>query len=293
MAQDLGTRASATTLGTNWAGVTGTLTGTLSGVAGQTLSGQMTFTGTNTVGTTFNYTGQAALSTDGRLLYNYYGNWVNGTQTGTGSGTMVQVAGTPITETVTGGYTQTSTTGTPNTTAVVNTTPLTGTRTDAGTTTATTASLGSGRSSPVNTFPNGSGSTTVTVNGVVAGPTWDTRWGVATVGITNTPTGGTLTTAPSVTGVVTVDTAGTLTGQFVGQIKNTDGSLDTIGRNLVSVTQASGLTTSSFAQAATGTVTQTPVSGTSGQQATITTPTPLTGVSSDRDHRRSRPSTPT
>ena len=94
MAQDLGTRAAATALGTNWAGVTGTLTGTLSGVAGQTLSGQMTFNGTNTLGTTFNYSGQATLATDGRLLYNYYGNWINGTQTGTGSGTLVQVPGT-------------------------------------------------------------------------------------------------------------------------------------------------------------------------------------------------------
>ena len=71
-------------------------------------------------------------------------------------------------------------------------------------------------------------------------------------------------TAPTVTGVVTIDTAGTLTGQFVGQIKNPDGSLDSIGRNLVSVTQASGLTTSSFAQTATGTINQTPVSGTNG-----------------------------
>ena len=170
MAQDLGTRASATTLGPNWAGVTGTMTGTLSGASGQTLSGQMTFNGTSQNGTTFNYSGQVTLGTDGRLLYNYYGNWVNGAQTGTGSGTLVQVPGTYLTETVTGGYQQASTTGTPNTTAVVNTTPLTGTRTDAGSTTATTASMGVGRSSPVNTYPNSSGSTTVNVEGVVAGP---------------------------------------------------------------------------------------------------------------------------
>jgi hypothetical protein len=280
VAQDLGTRASATTLGTNWAGVTGTLTGTLSGVSGQTLTGQMTFNGTNTVGTNFHYSGQATLAADGRLLYNYYGNWVNGNQTGTGSGTLVQVPGTYLTETVTGGYQQTGTTGTPNTLAIVNTTPLTGTRTDLGSPTATTASMGVGRSSPVNTYPNSSGSTTVTVEGVVAGPTWDTRWGVASSTTSYTPTGGTLTTAPTVNGVVTLDTAGTLIGQFVGQIRNTDSSLDTIGRNLVSVTQASGLTTSSFAQTATGMFNQTPVSGTNGTQATITTPTALTGVSS-------------
>ena len=113
---------------------------------------------------------------------------------------------------------------------------------------------------------------------------------MATVGITNTPTGGTLTTAPSVTGVVTIDPAGTLTGQFVGQLKNPDGSIDTIGRNLVSVTPASGLTTSSFAQTVTGTIDQTPVSGTGGQQATITTSTPLVGTSTPLTGIASAPS---
>ena len=240
VAQDLGTRVSSTTLGVNWAGVTGTLTGTLSGVAGQTLSGQMTFSGTSQNGTTFNYSGQASLATDGRLIYNYYGSWINGSQTGTGSGTLLQVAGTQLTETLTGGYQQTSTTGTPNTTTVVNTTPLTGTRTDPGSTTpstTTTASMGSLRTAPTNTFPTGSGSMVVTVDGVVAGPNYDTRWGVATVGISNTPTGSTTPTiAPPVTGVVTIDPSNTLTGQFVGQIKNPDGTVDTLGRNLVSVT---------------------------------------------------------
>ena len=81
--------------------------------------------------------------------------------------------------------------------------------------------------------------------------------------------------------MVTIDTAGTLTGQFVGQVANSGGSLDSIGRNLVSVTQASGLTTSSFAQTATGTITQTPVANTNGTLAIISTPAsiPLTGVS--------------
>jgi hypothetical protein len=280
VAQDLGTRASATTLGSNWAGVTGTLTGTLSGVAGQTLTGQMTFTGSNTVGTIFNFSGQATLSTDGRLIYNYYGNWLNGSQTGTGSGTLLEVPGTYFKETVTGGYQQTSTTGTPNTTTVVSTTPLTGTRTDTGATIPTTASEGSGRTSPTNTFPTATGTTTVTVEGVVAGPAWDTRWGVASMTPTNTPSGGTASTAPTVTGVVTIDTTSKLIGQFVGQIKNPDGSLDTIARNLVSVPTASGQTTSSFVQTATGTLNQTPVPNTSWTQATITTPIPLTGVSS-------------
>ena len=279
VAQDLGTRASATPLSTNWAGVTAlTMTGTVSGAAGQTLSGQMTFNGTSQNGTTFNYSGQVSLGTDGRLLYNYYGNWVNGTQTGTGSGNLVQVPGTYFTETVGGSYQQTSTTGTPNTTTVVNTTPLTGTRTDAGSTIATTASMGVGvGTTQAQTYSNGSGSTGVYVEGVVAGPAWDTRWGVASVKAqysAPTPDNGRTTT-----GVVTIDTAGTLTGQFVSQIKNPDLSQDNIARNLVSVTQASGLTTSSFAQTSAGTINVTPVSGTNGTQATITNPIPLTGTS--------------
>ena len=275
VSQDLGTRASATPLSTNWAGVTGTMIGTLSGVSGQPLSGQMTFNGTNTLGVTFNYSGKVSLGTDGRLTYNYYGNWVNGTLTGTGSGSIVQVPGTYFTESVTGGYQQTGTTGTPNTLTLVNSTPLTGTRTDAGATTATTASLGVGVSSPVTTYTNGSGSTTVIVTGVVAGPTWGTRWGVASSTPSYMPSGGTASPIPTVDGVVTIDTAGQLTGQFVSQVGN-----DTIARNLVSVPTASGMTTSSFIQTATGTINQTPVSGTSGTQATITTPIPLTGVSS-------------
>lgn len=80
--------------------------------------------------------------------------------------------------------------------------------------------------------------------------------------------------------MVTIDTAGKLTGQFVGQVGNPGGALDSISRNLVSVTQASGQTTSSFAQTATGTINQTPVSGTNVTKATITTPIPLAGVSS-------------
>ena len=61
LSQDLGTRASATLLNSNWAGVTGTMIGTLSGVSGQPLSGQMTFSGSNTLGVTFNYSGKVSL----------------------------------------------------------------------------------------------------------------------------------------------------------------------------------------------------------------------------------------
>ncbi len=40
---------------------------------GSTLSGQMTYTGTNSLGTSFNYQGSVSLGTDGRLTFNYYG----------------------------------------------------------------------------------------------------------------------------------------------------------------------------------------------------------------------------
>ena len=49
--QNLGTLASASSLSSNMLGVTGTISGTLSGVNGQSLSGQATFTGINSSGT--------------------------------------------------------------------------------------------------------------------------------------------------------------------------------------------------------------------------------------------------
>jgi hypothetical protein len=239
----------------------------------------MTFNGTSQNGTTFTYSGQVSLGTDGRLLYNYWGNWVNGAQTGTGSGNLVQVRGTYFTETAGGTMTQSSTpvalspSGTLSTTSIKDTAPMSGTRTEylpTGTTSASTStSFAAGQTSTVTTFPASSTEPiTLSTAGVVAGPAWDTRWGVASTTATPGP-------GQPLTGVVTIDTAGKLTGQFVSQVGN-----DTIARNLVSVPTASGMTTSSFTQTATGTINQTPVSGTSGTQATITTPIPLSGVSS-------------
>ena len=135
VSQDLGTRASLSAMTPGWAGVTGTMTGTLSGTAGQTLTGQMLFTGTNSLGATFNYQGNATLASNGTLVWNYYGTWTNGTNSGTASGTWTQVLGTYFTETVNSGtfvQAATSTTigGTTYASATVqDVAPLGGTRT--------------------------------------------------------------------------------------------------------------------------------------------------------------------
>ena len=103
VSQDLGTRASLLPMTMGWAGVTGTMTGTLSGTSGQTLTGQMLFTGSNSLGATFNYQGNATLASNGTLVWNYNGTWTNGSNSGTASGTWTQVLGTYFTKTVNSG----------------------------------------------------------------------------------------------------------------------------------------------------------------------------------------------
>ncbi len=275
VAQDLGTRASLTAINSNWLGVTGTMTGTLSGVAGQTLSGQMTFTGTTSSGTSFTYNGQASLAANGSLIFNYGGNWNNTTsgQTGTGSGLLQQVMGTYFSETASGNMQlSTSTSGSLNVGVVKDTATLSGTRTGLSPEPiTTTASVAIGVSSP-NPLPSGgSGSATVSLQGVVAGGAWDTRWGVAS--------GSSPLTEATISGPVTIDTAGKLTAQFVDQSNNPSGPPDKISINVVSVPTGSGQTTSSFAQTASGTFDQAPVAGANGTQMVVTTPTPLIGTS--------------
>ncbi|MHB9072849.1 MAG: FecR domain-containing protein [Desulfobaccales bacterium] len=292
VSQDLGTRAFTTAMIPGYAGVTGSLSGTLSGTAGSTLSGMAQFTGTNSRGTTFNYTGTVSMGTDGRLVYNYSGTWTNGSNTGTGSGTWTQVLGQYFTQSIdSGAYVQatSSTTigGTTYSSATVqDTAPLGGNRTvwtgspttggTSSTTGASTSYAGIRTSEVAPAPPTGSSSHPVgsnTIQGVVAGSDWQTRWGVATL------SGGNMSPSPnSMSGVVTLDTAGKLTGQFVDVVPNSPGQpMDNVTVNLVSVPTGSGQTTSSFVQSVSGDVTQSVLSP---AQATLTTPTSLAGTSS-------------
>ena len=105
--QNLGTLASASSLSSNILGVNGTISGILSGVNGQSLSGQATFTGTNSSGINFSYSGNVVMAPNGQLYFSYGGNWTTPSgQTGTSSGNIQQVPGTYFTETVTGKYGQ-------------------------------------------------------------------------------------------------------------------------------------------------------------------------------------------
>jgi len=285
VSQDLGTRASLTAMAPGYASVTGSLTGTLSGVNGQTLSGQMSFIGSNSRGTNLNYQGTATLATNGTLVWNYYGTWTNGSTSGTGAGTWTQVLGTYFEETInSGSFVQAASSvtigGTTYSSATVqDSAPLAGTRrVGAGSPTPTTGSFAGIRTSTVNTFPSASGATpNVTIKGVVAGSDWQTKWGVATIKGTGSPAG-----SAGISGPVTLDPAGKLTGQFVDVIRT--GSTtppDNVTVNLVSVPAGTGQTTSSFVQTVSGNVAQTPVGATPATQATLITPaaTPLTGTS--------------
>jgi hypothetical protein len=282
VSQDLGTRASLSAMGPGWASVRGSMTGTLSGTAGQTLTGQMTFTGINSLNTTYNYQGNATLASNGTLVWNYYGNWTNGANSGTASGQWTQVLGTYFTETVNSGtYVQAATSTTIDGTTYASKTvqdaaPLGGTRT-VGTSpsTATTTSYAGIRTSKVNTFSSGGGTPNLTVQGVVAGSPWQTRWGVASISGTGIPTPSSAT--GFFAGPVTVDPTGKLTGQFVDTLPNAPGQpVDNVAVNLVSVPTGAGQTTSSFVQTVSGTVAQTPASTTQGS---LITATPLPGTS--------------
>ena len=241
------------------------------------------------------------MSANGQLVFNYGGTWNNATsgQTGTGSGMIQQIPGTYFTETVTGTYQQASTsiplgtnypTGTNlSVTTVKDATPLTGTRTvdpgGANTTTSTTGSY-AGMVATVNPTVGGSstGSVNVTVEGVVAGPAYQTQWGVATATPTFTPSGGSATTIAGTTGAVTIDTTGTLTGQFVNTQNSgtsTPNPANNLTQNYASVPTSSGLTTASFTQAASGAFNATAnnINNNTQSVVTVTTPTPLTGTS--------------
>ncbi len=286
VSQDLGTRASATAMTPGWAGVTGTLSGTLSGTAysGSTLSGQMTFTGQNSLGTTFNYQGSVTLGPDGRLTFNYAGTWTNGANSGTGSGTWTQVLGTYFSQTVNSGtFVQVATPNiggtTYNSSTVQDAAPLSGTQrlgSPTASPTNVTTSYAGIRTSTVNTFTSYGGTPNLTIRGVVAGSDWQNKWGVATISGSGSPTGST-----GMSGPVTLDTSGKLTGQFVDVVPNGAGQpVDNVTVNLVSVPTGPGQTTSSFVNTVSGPVTQTPTGSTPSTQGSLTTPTPLSGTSS-------------
>ena len=282
--QNLGTLASASSLSSNILGVNGTISGILSGVNGQSLSGQATFTGTNSSGVNFSYSGNVVMAPNGQLYFSYGGSWTTPSgQTGTGNGSIQQVPGTYFTEVVTGQYAQVANSSSGvNNLAATGQVNMTGTRImdpgGANTTTTTVASFANQRSSTVNSFTSSSGTASVTVQGVVAGSSWQTQWGVATTTPTYTPSGGSPTTSGGSTGPVTIDPTGTLTTQSVGTIASGGYTPDTISRNLISVPASSGQVVSSYAQTASGAFSQAATSDGSAKTVTANLTGTSTGV---------------
>jgi hypothetical protein len=270
VAQNMGTAAAAPgVLTPNWLSVTGTMSGRVSGAIGSTLTGSMNFTGTSSLGTTYSYQGSVSLAPDGTLIYMY-----NGTAQTAGSptpnitqaGVIQQVPGTYFTESGSGTV-QTATSSlstgpsgpTVSTATVKDASPFTGTRILGGTPTPTTSSLAGMMTSTTTPYTGGgTGSGSVSVQGVVAGSSWENRFGVATASY-----GGV-----NINGAVTLDPTGKLTGQFVDQIPNGTSSPDKVVINAVSVPTTSGQTTSSFVQTLSGGFTST--ANGSGTQATTT-----------------------
>lgn len=277
VAQNLATAAAAPgVLTNNWLSVTGTMSARVSGAIGSTMSGNMTFTGTSSLGTSYSYQGNVSLAPDGRLVYMYGGTAQtvdSSTPNITQSGVIQQVPGTYFTESGSGtvqGASSSVSTGpsgpTVNTATIKDAAPFTGSRTLGGTTTPTTASLAAMLTSTTTPFTGGgTGAGSVSVQGVVAGSSWENRFGVATATY-----GGV-----SINGAVTLDPSGKLTGQFVDQMPNASGSPDKVVINAVSVPTGTGQTTSSFVQTLSGPFNMT--SAASGTQSTTTAS--LTGPS--------------
>jgi hypothetical protein len=90
---------------------TSTMSGSVSGRFGHTLTGSMTWSGTLSTGQTFNYFGPLTITADGQLKFNYEGSIYQGeTLVGGAGGELIQTPGTYFTQTTTApaSYGQTS-----------------------------------------------------------------------------------------------------------------------------------------------------------------------------------------
>jgi len=200
----------------------GSATGTVSGIAGQTLTGPMTYTGTTSTGANITRTGTVTLLPSGQLTYNWTDTTtVDGVTAATGSGTTSQTPGTLFTQSVSGSYTSTANLA-GNQAVSTNSGELTGTQTMAGTTTPTPIKAGF---SVTDTKPNAgsvtsdSGSIEINSQGVLGAPDANgVRTGVMTgTATTNTSStfGGPVTEVPA-----TESTPQAMVGQVISADPN-------------------------------------------------------------------------
>ena len=163
-----GVTASSASTGTSM----GTAAGTVTGILGQTLTGNMTFNGTDTFGNTVARTGTVTILPNGTLTYNWTDTVTNdGVTKATGSGTTTQTPGTYFSQTATGQDTSSANLAGNQTTAT-NYGDLTGTRVENGITTSIRAGYSVTSTAPnAGTFTSTApGSVTITSEGVLGAP---------------------------------------------------------------------------------------------------------------------------
>ena len=151
---------------------TGTATGTVTGILGQTLTGTMDYTGTNSFGNTITRTGTVTILPDGTLTYNWTDTVSNdGVVKATGSGTSTQTPGTYFSQTATGQATSTANLAGNQITAT-NYGDLTGSRVENGITTSFRAGYSVSTTAPnAGTFTSsGPSPVSITSEGVLGAP---------------------------------------------------------------------------------------------------------------------------
>ena len=187
-----GTRASASFTGPTGTATTFTatniLSGTVSGLSGQTLTGTYSGTFTNSVGYTGTFSGPITINPDGTFTYSYTNlSGSNGTYTVTGAGSATGTPGTYFTETASGSLKMTSGSGGQTQTITNNSDPTNGTYPIWGTRTGVypgtfSATLNMTSTAPVTGYfpPADQGSLSLNMQGVVSGPAGGTQTGVMT-----------------------------------------------------------------------------------------------------------------
>ncbi len=257
-------------------GITGTLSGTVTGVlGGYTLTGTGSYSGTSSAtGQTFNYTGPITIAPNGQLTFNYTGTVTGGSTTLAAAGTMTEQFGIAISNSTSGTF-QVVSGGDGGSPVLLNTGQMAGSQTVSGVgTTATNGSLALnyGNGSPLPAFPSNGASGTFSLSGAGAVYPWyggQTSYGVTSSTVTVGGTG-----VSQIPMQITYNPAnGNLTGQIA---TGGGGSYSYINATLATTPTSSGQTTTSFWQSASGNYQQT--SSFPYSTAVYTNAGPLTGT---------------
>jgi hypothetical protein len=233
--------------------VSGTLSGSVTGVlGGYTLGdgtlagGSGTFTGTNAAGQSISYTGPITITPSGKLIFNYTGT----VGTLAAAGTMTEQFGIAVSQSSSGTYSVVSGGSNPT---LLNTGQMTGSQTVNGASTSTNGSLaltwGNGFSGfPTTLVAGNTGAMSVSGSGAVS-PWYGGQPSYGVLGSTVTVAGD--SAAPTPQSVMQV-TYNPTNGNLIGQLAIGGGSGSFINAVLATTPTGSGQTTRSFYEGLTG-----------------------------------------